>query len=924
MNIIVIENGQTYKFVRESMNNNFNEIVKQLEEILNQGGTTPVAEASLWLAGDTEPSDDIGKDNDFYLQSTTGTVYNKVNGCWEHNCCLAGPQGDCGEPGECGKSAYELWLELGNSGTEEDFFVSLQGENGKSAYDLWLELGNSGTEEEFIESLHGEDGTPGFSPKITENPNNDDEVYRLDIETETGVFTTPNLIGNGAEAPVGTYAHKIVVTGTIGQDYYSTNLDEYSIRTVYETGQPAELRFGWTIDSVESDDASISAFSNFEKCTDKNITSTGVNVYNIFDIVAIDGSYTEYTVVYEWNDLKKQSTITYNSIEEMRIIKGIDESNLNTSDKIEEAIINDLDYNEELVLVPYTLYELGVDWGKYGTYKIQKIVFQKNKEYGSVVAILDNGVTISKVIDLNNSSNSTDWIRLELNENEATVFTSLESLNKAKGTTIELEEDTDNGYKIKNELADREMFRITDTNGKYWGIENELCLLCLGDNNGCDFAVSSDNKILYMRASSFTYWTEIKAINFKIDDELKENSTNPIQNKVVYEAIKFHKNIYNSRQELNQKIHGNISHVSGTDSTPEIIEALDADEWYIDGFGHSDTYGIDEDKYGPIISEIRFVKTDTNDCSVVAFMSSGKILHRQMRWGELGEWICLNEITSGINGQDGKDGQDGQDGQDGAPGFSPLVNVEKTDNGYKVTITDEQGPNEFELFNGEQGPKGDTGATGPKGDTGATGPKGDTGPTGPKGDTGPTGPKGDTGATGPKGDTGTTPTIKATAGSNAGSVGTPKVTASTSGTTTTFTFDYLKGAKGDKGDTGATGPKGDTGATGATGSRGATGATGPQGPVPMIHVNGMGGGEKTMAELGPGEGIIAICTNVSGGSFFTSVTDGTVKCNGTALTGGKTPTAGTSYVICNSGSSTARIYCKNNGGSAWTIIGDVL
>lgn len=92
----------------------------------------------------------------------------------------------------------------------------------------------------------------------------------------------------------------------------------------------------------------------------------------------------------------------------------------------------------------------------------------------------------------------------------------------------------------------------------------------------------------------------------------------------------------------------------------------------------------------------------------------------------------------------------------------------------------------------------------------------------------------------------------------------------------------------------------------------------------MIHVNGMGGGERTMAELGPQEGIIAICTNVSGGSFFTSVTDGTVKCNGSSFTSSKTPTAGTSYVIVNSGTSTARIYCKNNGGSAWTIIGDVL
>jgi hypothetical protein len=46
---------------------------------------------------------------------------------------------------------------------------------------------------------------------------------------------------------------------------------------------------------------------------------------------------------------------------------------------------------------------------------------------------------------------------------------------------------------------------------------------------------------------------------------------------------------------------------------------------------------------------------------------------------------------------------------------------------------------------------------------------------------------------------GSTGTIDAAAGANIGSVGTPSVSASTSGDTTTFTFDYLKGAKGDNG-----------------------------------------------------------------------------------------------------------------------------
>lgn len=52
---------------------------------------------------------------------------------------------------------------------------------------------------------------------------------------------------------------------------------------------------------------------------------------------------------------------------------------------------------------------------------------------------------------------------------------------------------------------------------------------------------------------------------------------------------------------------------------------------------------------------------------------------------------------------------------------------------------------------------------------------------------------------GSKGSNGTTPTIKAASGVNIASVGTPSVTASTSGATTTFTFNNLKGASGNNG-----------------------------------------------------------------------------------------------------------------------------
>lgn len=76
--------------------------------------------------------------------------------------------------GDDGKSAYQSWLDLGNTGTEEDFIYSLKGEkgqvgekgetgnNGKSAYDLWLEAGNVGSEQDFLDSLKGADGTMSF------------------------------------------------------------------------------------------------------------------------------------------------------------------------------------------------------------------------------------------------------------------------------------------------------------------------------------------------------------------------------------------------------------------------------------------------------------------------------------------------------------------------------------------------------------------------------------------------------------------------------------------------------------------------------------------------------------------------------------------------------------------------------------------
>lgn len=149
-------------------------------------------------------------------------------------------------------------------------------------------------------------------------------------------------------------------------------------------------------------------------------------------------------------------------------------------------------------------------------------------------------------------------------------------------------------------------------------------------------------------------------------------------------------------------------------------------------------------------------------------------------------------------------------------------------------------------------------------------------------------------SSGAPGVNGTTPTIKATAGGNIGSVGTPSVSASTSGTETIFTFNYLKGAAG------------------------------AAEKSPLTHIDGSGGGEKTIATLSPGEGVIIICNWSSGGTLHSEKTDGSIYFNGAIMTGSKGISAGNYYTVTNSSLSTSsRIYMKGNGGARVTVIGDI-
>ncbi|WP_417799516.1 hypothetical protein [Tenacibaculum sp.] len=147
-----------------------------------------------------------------------------------------GAAGTNGTDGVDGKSAYQVWLDAGNSGTEADFITSLKGNtgaagtngtdgaDGKSAYQVWLDTGNSGTEADFITSLKGDTGAAGA------NGTDGKSAYQVWLDagnsgTEADFITS--LKGNtgaaGQDATLsGTGNPNGVVTGIAGQVYTDT------------------------------------------------------------------------------------------------------------------------------------------------------------------------------------------------------------------------------------------------------------------------------------------------------------------------------------------------------------------------------------------------------------------------------------------------------------------------------------------------------------------------------------------------------------------------------------------------------------------------------------------------------------------------------------------------------------------------------
>ncbi len=132
-------------------------------------------------------------------------------------------------------------------------------------------------------------------------------------------------------------------------------------------------------------------------------------------------------------------------------------------------------------------------------------------------------------------------------------------------------------------------------------------------------------------------------------------------------------------------------------------------------------------------------------------------------WLAAGNTGTVADFLNSLKGADGANGTNGTNGENGADGYSPTVAAITAGDSTVVTITDQNGPHTFIVYNGQQGPVGPQGEQGLQGETGPQGPQGEqglqgeTGPQGPQGEqglqgeTGPQGPQGEQGLQGPAG-----------------------------------------------------------------------------------------------------------------------------------------------------------------------------
>jgi len=189
-----------------------------------------------------------------------------------------------GKQGDPGKSAYQVWIEQGNYGSELLFFNSLKGSNGLSAYEVALLNGFVGTEAEWLKSLEGKG--------LDYNTMTPQEIANITGKSAYDVAVENGFVGTETEWLESLEGKK----GDPGDSAYKVWLDEGNIGTVQDFLNSLEGAPG-SPGSPGASGKSIVVLSNGNygnwDDTLQDYVDTGIEAAATVDIEGVNVSFTE-------------------------------------------------------------------------------------------------------------------------------------------------------------------------------------------------------------------------------------------------------------------------------------------------------------------------------------------------------------------------------------------------------------------------------------------------------------------------------------------------------------------------------------------------------------------------------------------------------------------------------------------------------
>lgn len=139
-----------------------------------------------------------------------------------------------GVGGEAGKSAYDLWLEQGNTGTIDDFFESLKGDEGKSGVYVGsgempegcnVQIDPNGEVDNFIKTINGKTPDQNGNINIVEGNSESSKIPRI---TKTTIDNISSIEPNKYYV----FPEMSSLTITLGGELDNSIVQEYKFRFI--------------------------------------------------------------------------------------------------------------------------------------------------------------------------------------------------------------------------------------------------------------------------------------------------------------------------------------------------------------------------------------------------------------------------------------------------------------------------------------------------------------------------------------------------------------------------------------------------------------------------------------------------------------------------------------------------------------------